>query len=1137
MIRTSSRRSMHTHLPDLRTPESFSATTRPSLLHALLASCAVGALLAGCNSTVSPDHGTNNPGDIIQDPDTGRFFIVETSSGGAGSELRIVRHAWGRLLDVYGLDFEGARVLMNEDFLIDPSLQTDGVDYVLETSPITFQQILLILRNVDDTLLEGGFYQFHDLLKYAEAGLKPVDDTGISGSGLFTMVPRNSTIMVQFNDLVDASTLDATTLRLLTGSPSVVPYEARVIVDPNHGDLGEYDGKTGLEFYSTRILIDMTVSELESFETTPPLPVNPIGLPASVNVSLSNAQFRIPTRTDVFTGQAHVLTNPSGHALATNTNGTVDFTTATWDIVRSVRAGGPEFDPYNGFLLDTVPPLVVGEQFASIAGLPISLNPPPAGDGTRFLVPAFVFQSVLCAQTPAVGDIITQSGGLFAEVTEQAAPQVGGTANNVKVRLLAWPSVWDSPGLDGPMEWINSAIGPAQFLSPFDPSLDSGTEMCFVKVFPAAPDKNDPTSNVAPSSLYTVRFSEPMDPVTVTAFDAFTLTRETIPTASYEYVVGTVHTSQDVQEFSFIPDLPLAHAVAVSEDYFLTILDDTGSVSGPTDLAGNSLSVTLPQVTITLDPTAGPQRNGGRVTRFSSWDEEEPVGNSASDPIPEWAGQISFNFNANAQANRETISPRGVMRFQGHADRQNLMIMGMGSTALAPNFVQSPLSNLGSKTQFLWRFLDLGFELYHIMLDQGAAMANQRFSEFNLDVEGLNWSPIGAFVLVDNFPDFEIRLSHGLFTPDEVDPTTGLVDLFDNNLLDPNGDPQMIVHPKVAGYTLTPGDLYISANDVPLMPFPLNRSGDPSLYKYFTYRNTAVTNRGGPNGWGMYPQQWHNLTGYALPYMGCTGTPPPPQQSPWPYYLPDNIQTIALPLLMEFRCWASPGAQGINRFDTSEAVAGSGPYFRAFSTGGIDQTGNFVVVDPGTEVRANGGFNPGSTPPGAPQPGLDGEVYIGAVDFVVRVSRAISIWFPATDPDNPTGAPFLANFSQYVLEPPLQNQPLGTDISAAFRGALNVVAGTPPLQDALTLDLYGDHYLEAITDCWPDTLEYPAIQHNDDPSQLNTQIAFLNSDTSWFDDPSFIDGASYYQVRLTFTSNTQTGLTPELSAFALTWSQ
>ena len=131
----------------------------------------------------------------------------------------------------------------------------------------------------------------------------------------------------------------------------------------------------------------------------------------------------------------------------------------------------------------------------------------------------------------------------------------------------------------------------------------------------------------------------------------------------------------------------------------------------------------------------------------------------------------------------------------------------------------------------------------------------------------------------------------------------------------------------------------------------------------------------------------------------------------------------------------------------------------------------------------------------------------------------------------------MADFSQYVLEPPLQDQPLGTNITASFRGAVDVLAGTAPIEDALTLDLYGDHYLETITDCFPDTLEYPAIQHNNDPLQLNTQIAFFNSDAGWFDDPSSIDGSSYYQVRLSFTSNTQTGLSPELSAFALTWSQ
>jgi hypothetical protein len=428
-------------------------------------------------------------------------------------------------------------------------------------------------------------------------------------------------------------------------------------------------------------------------------------------------------------------------------------------------------------------------------------------------------------------------------------------------------------------------------------------------------------------------------------------------------------------------------------------------------------------------------------------------------------------------------------------------------------------------------------DLYDINLSQGANMFDQYFSTFNLDVEGMNWSPIGAQIIVDNFPDFEMRLSHGLYTPDEVFPTTGLVDIYDNNQLDATGDAPVIVHPKVSGYTLNPGDMYMSPNSVPMMPYPLNRNGDPSTYKYYTYRDTAITTRGGPNGWGMYPQQWHNLMTLGLPYMGCLGTPPPPQQSPWPYYLPDNVQSIALPLLMEFRCWASPGAQGINRLDTVEAVAGSAPYFRAWSTGGIDEASNIVTVDPGLEVRANGGFNPGSTPPGGAQPGLDGEVYIGAIDFVVRVSRAVSVWFPATDPDNPTGAPFLADYSQYVLEPPIQSQPLGTSITASFRGAGNIVAGTDPIEDALTLDLYGDHYLEAITDCFPDTLEYPGIQHNNDPLQLNTQVAFYNSDTSWFDDPSSIDGASYYQIRLSFMSNTETGLSPELSAFALTWSQ
>ncbi len=1113
--------------------------------------CAVGALLSGCNSTVSPDYGTNDPGSVVQDPDTGRYFIVDASAGGAGNEVRIARLAWGRLLDVYGLDSSGARVLMNMDYLVGPDLVSDNVNFIVETSPVTAEQSLIILKDVQDTSVNGGRDQFYYHLKAAEAGLKPIDDTGISGSGLFTMVPRNATIMIQFDDLMDASTLDQQTLRMLTGSPSVIPYEARVFVDPNHGDLADFDGSSGDEFYSTRVFIDMTISELESFENNPPLPVNAVGLPASVDASLSNAQFRIPTRTDVIMGQDHLLTNPTGHPLATNTNGTVDYTSSTWDITRSVRSGGTfsqTGDPDNGFLPDQLDPQVVGEQFGSIASLPISLNPPPAGDGTQFLLPSFVFQSIFCAQTPNTGDLITQSGGVFAEVMEPAAPQSGGTANNIKVRLLAYPSLWDSPGLDGPLEWVNNAVGPASFLSPYDPSADVGTETCFVHLFPAAPNREAPTTNVAPSTIYTLRFSEPMDPVSVTAFDAFTLTRESTPVASYDYVVGAVNNSNDVQSFTFAPDMPLAHGTGQSEDYFISLLASSASANGPTDLSGNALTVALPQITLTLDPTAGPQLNGGRVSRYSNQDEEAPIGNANQGPIPEWAGQISFNFNSVNGAGRETISPRAVSRFQGFADRQNLMITPMSTTAILPGFVQSPLSNMGSKTQYLWRFLDLGFDLYDIFLTQGKPMAEQYFSGFNVDVEGLNWSPIGAQVIVDQFPQFEIRLSHGLFTPDEyvipppvnlpAFPTTGLGDIFDNNLLDSTNDPQKIVHPKVSGYTLNPGDMYASSASLSLMPFPLNRSGDPSSYKYYTYRDTSIQSRGGPEGWGVYPVQWHNLTSVSLPYINCVGTPPP-TPVPYPYYAPDNVQTVGLPLLMEFRCWQSPGAQGLNRFDTSQAInVSTKPYFRAFSTGGVDSTQQNVVVDPSLEIRANGGFNPGSAPPGQPQFGLDNEVYIGAVDFVVRVSRAVSIWFPATNPDNPGGNPFLAKFGQYVLEPPLKDQPVGTNITASFRGATNVVAGSEPIQDAYELDIYGDHYIETVTDCFPDFgTEYPAIDHNNDPLKLNTPIAFLNNDTRWYDDPSLINGSSYYQVRLSFTSNTQTGQVAELSAFALTWSQ
>ena len=60
---------------------------------------------------------------------------------------------------------------------------------------------------------------------------------------------------------------------------------------------------------------------------------------------------------------------------------------------------------------------------------------------------------------------------------------------------------------------------------------------------------------------------------------------------------------------------------------------------------------------------------------------------------------------------------------------------------------------------------------------------------------------------------------------------------------------------------------------------------------------------------------------------------------------------------------------------------------------------------------------------------------------------------------------------------------------------------------------------------------------NHDTNAMNPGISFLGATDEWRSDVSEIDNARFYQVRLTFIGNPVTAQTPELSAFAMTWSQ
>jgi hypothetical protein len=354
------------------------------------------------------------------------------------------------------------------------------------------------------------------------------------------------------------------------------------------------------------------------------------------------------------------------------------------------------------------------------------------------------------------------------------------------------------------------------------------------------------------------------------------------------------------------------------------------------------------------------------------------------------------------------------------------------------------------------------------------------------------------------------------------------VDIYDNNFLSSLSDPQKVLHFRSGGYTVNPGEIFTTNNGLKLLPFPLNRKAQPGQFKYYTWRDTSIQERAGPDGFGANPMSYYVATGEPVPITGdCAGAMVPP--TPNPFYSPMNLQTAALSLLVEFRCFADDGAVGINRFDTSSAAGGGAPFFRAHSTGGKDSTFKTVIVDPDLETRANGGFDPGSTPnPGAPTPGLDDVFYIGSVDFVTRVSRGFSVFFPAVDPSSGLNFPS-PNYFPITIEPPVEKQPLGTDVQASFRGATTINNAEAQF-DAEELDLYGDHYQEIPSLC------DGSITHNPG-NEFNTQIAFLDGDQGWFDDASAIDGATYYQIRLTFIANGSTGLVPEVSAVALTWTE
>ncbi len=982
---------------------------------------------AGCSGSDS----VNNPGGGSGENPAGGTFLQDPNKGGTAQSIQITGVFWGRLVDIYDRTMVGPNQFESElqftDFVIGDNIISDGVNFTLDANPITGQQELTILH-------EAGTPSYQSALTAVEANLQPIITKGVSVNEAppFSAVPRNAAIVIRFNDLLDPATVNETSVQVRTGNPPSIPFEARIFPDPNHGGLAEFDSSIpGEEFYSTRVIIDTTVSQLEAQSTS--LPVNNLGLPAAPSTNQANVGIFLPTKFDNVTSR---IENPTDHPLSFSNNGPVLSGSLLAEVVRGFRSGLAA-DPNNGFLRDEVPPSIIGVQPMMLS------NVLPGAEPGEFTLDAS-FLASSCAVDAEPGDVL-QTGSAFAEVTA-AVTLTGPTLESLPVRLISGTTL---------------SAGSGDYLTVFQQNVD--VPECFLRFNP--PPQTPPATGVSTDADIIIRFSEPMDPASLQPFDSFTVTPANAASLSpfEQLVVGAVEFTPDLREFRFTPQTNLKHALGEAEAYLVRVAEDA------TDLAGNELTGTIGETSFTIAPGELPADTGGIVLTFDDIDQD---GNGDS----EISGNFLFNLSEGY------IVPRSVSRFSVVLDSQQPMISPMQVFGFP---IQTPHSNLGSKLQTVWRNVDMGLGL----IDS---------SSFDIDVEGLNWAPFNGQVQIDNFSQFEMRLSHSVRQPDEAlnpgllpeFPISGLTTNFANNVLASPNSPQKVVHPKIRGYSIQPVNAFTSATGRTMVPWPMNEGLPPSQHLTWTYRDTSAREQGGPTSGGANPVAFGNIGG---PLAGL--------------FPAGAIPTIGLPLLMEFRCFPDDFAFAQNGIQIALAINSSArPNFRAFSTGGINQNGNAQVVDPDNEPVAQGGFNPANL--GAQTQPTDNSFHFGQADFVVRVSRVHSQWF---DTSTPTGV----TWGQPVVEP--NAQPTGTSLTLAWRGATSFAGnqGSPFLGSRI--GAYGD---------------YDRTLPNFAAAQSFTPV-FVTGNPIWQSSLSSLDGARFVQFRATFVSNTETLLTPTLSAVGI----
>ena len=131
----------------------------------------------------------------------GAQYLVDAHQGGAAQEVRIERVYWGRLVDIYDTQAgTGVERLVYPDIVVSEALTDEPGQWALTASPLTGKTLLRI--QAENT--SAGDDEFDQLVQTAQLGVGVVSPKGV-GLGVsppFSVVARNSALVIQFDDLI-----------------------------------------------------------------------------------------------------------------------------------------------------------------------------------------------------------------------------------------------------------------------------------------------------------------------------------------------------------------------------------------------------------------------------------------------------------------------------------------------------------------------------------------------------------------------------------------------------------------------------------------------------------------------------------------------------------------------------------------------------------------------------------------------------------------------------------------------------------------------------------------------------------------------------------------------------------------------